>query len=209
MVKQINWKDFKIKDAKPNLIDKGWDSFSIVGDTENLIPDGWDSFKPSGNKGKETRAPLEVFEEGYAKNILPEKFEEIIREVPIENNYISNSYDVSSYKGDSVSITSKYGSKTTYSEVSVGLYNVTTNKWVKGPITYPIIDGVMVSGLFEVPNDSDRYSIYEYFGRSGHTGGQTGHIIDRGVFLNGTTSKIYERWEDIPEKDKPVRAWVS
>lgn len=37
----------------------------------NLIPNGWDSFEPYGNEGKETRAPIDVFEDGYNRNYIP------------------------------------------------------------------------------------------------------------------------------------------
>lgn len=36
-MKKINWKDFKIKDEQPNLIENGWDSFQPVGSGVSLF----------------------------------------------------------------------------------------------------------------------------------------------------------------------------
>lgn len=50
-----------------------WEDFELSGNKENLIKQGWDSFEPYGFGEYIGKAPEEVFEEGYVRNIFSYK----------------------------------------------------------------------------------------------------------------------------------------
>lgn len=219
-----SWKDFKIKDLKPNL-----------------IPDGWDSFEPYGNEGEETRAPLEVFDENYAQNELlngdfrkGEHHWSLRREgkftfgengVTIESpdtrfNHIYQEFSV--VEGDVYYCNVEYELNKKITMATIGAKSNPQANYPKGPAVEfgDKPNGNSASLRFVGENDNKYLGIFTQT-----LAAQAGAVLTiKNINLINLTKnfgegnepsqewcdnnlKYYANWEDLSEQDKPVRAW--